>query len=230
MYKKLSHFITPLLLSAALLAAPTFAQDLELESKVPGTLQGELGYASMKYWVTTADGEVIQLWSDEQVDERLMGKSGQQVSLNGATVTYSDGSVYFSPKFEQAIVKPTLEFTIDNNQDDYVASIKLDGQLISTINDYYIVSVDREFTTQNGKIALIQLSTGGTACPALFMLAIAHNDAQALVTPSFGTCSDIPDITTQGENIFMSFPGNPDQNWVWDNSSYRLYQQKITAR
>lgn len=225
MYKKLSHFITPLLLSAALIAVPAFAQDLDLESKVPGTLQGELGYASMKYWVTTADGKVVQLWSDEQVDDQLSGKSGQQVSLSGATVTYSDGSVYFSPKFEQAGAKPNLEFTIDENQDDYVMSVKLDGQLISTVNDYYTASIKQEFPTKNGKIALIQLSTGGTGCPALFMLAIARVDAQALLTPSFGSCSDIPDITTKGENIFMSFPGNPDENWVWDNSSYRLYQQ-----
>lgn len=230
MYKKLSHFITPLLLSAALIAAPAFAQDLELESKVPGTLQGELGYASMQYWVTTADGKVVQLWSDDQVDDQLTGKAGQQVSLTGATVTYSDGSVYFSPKFEQAAVKQALEFTIDKNEYDDVISIKLDGQLISTVTGYYIASVDREFPTKNGKVALIQLGTGGTSCPAEFMLAIAHNDAQALVTPTFGTCSDIPEITTKGENIFMSFPGNPDENWVWDHGSYRLYQQKTIAR
>lgn len=225
MSNKIRALFTSLILSVSLLSTPVFAQATELESKVPGTLQGELGYASMKYWVTTADGKVVRLWSDEKVDDQLTGKSGQQVSLKGATVTYSDGSVYFSPKFEQTTVKPTLEFTIDKNQDDYVMSIKLDGQLISTVNDYYTASIDQEFTTQNGKIALIQLGTGGTGCPALYMLAIAREDAQPLVTPTFGTCSDMPDITTQGENIFMSFMGNPDENWVWDNSSYRLYQQ-----
>lgn len=225
MNKKMSTLITPLIFGTALLVAPTFAQDLELEAKVPGTLQGELGYASMKYWVTTADGKVVQLWSDAEVDEHLMGKSGQQVSLNGATVTYSDGSVYFSPKFAQQVGKPALEFTIDNNQDDYVMSILLDGQLVSTVNDYYTASIDREFTTSSGKVALIQLSSGGTACPAEYMLAIARNDAQPLVTPTFGTCSDMPNITTKGENIFMSFPGNPDEKWAWDHSEYRLYQQ-----
>ncbi|MGO4999464.1 hypothetical protein [Oceanisphaera sp. W20_SRM_FM3] len=225
MNKKLSTFITPLILSAALLAAPAFSQGLELEAKVPGTLQGELGYASMKYWVTTADGTVVQLWSDTEVDENLTGKSGQQVSLNGATVTYSDGSVYFSPKFAAQAAKAALEFTIDKNEYDDVIRIQLDGQTISSVNDYYTASIDKEFTTSNGKVALIQLGSGGTACPAEYMLVIARHDAQPLVTPTFGTCSDIPEITTKGEDIFMNFPGNPDEKWAWDHSAYRLYKQ-----
>lgn len=225
MDKKLSTFITPLILGAALLTAPAFSQDLELESKVPGTLQGELGYASMKYWVTTADGSVVELWSDEDVDDHLTGKSGQQVSLTGATVTYSDGSVYFSPKFEFKATKAALEFSIDKNEYDDVIRIKLDDHWISSINDYYTASINKEFMTSNGKIALIQLISGGTACPAEYMLVVARHDAQPLVTPTFGTCSDIPEITTKGENIYLNFPGNPDQKWAWDHSSYRLYQQ-----
>lgn len=225
MNKKLSTFIKPLIFGTALLAVPTFAQDLELEAKVPGTLQGELGYASMQYWVTTADGKVVQLWSDEEADEQLMGKAGQQVNLNGATVTYSDGSVYFSPKFEQAQAKAALKISLDKDEYDDVIRIKLDNQPVASLTDYYTAYVEREFPTQHGKIVLLQLGSGGTACPAEYMLVIARKDAQPLISPTFGTCSDMPEITTKGDNIYLDFPGNPSEKWAWDHSDYRLYQQ-----
>lgn len=225
MRKKSGAFIAPFVVSSVLFSATAFSDVFELESKVPGTLQGELGYASMQYWVTTADGEIVQIWADAEAEDQLIDMIGEQVNLKGATDTYSDGSVYFLPEFSEQSAKPTLQFTIDENQYDDPMSINLDGQLVNNITGYYTANIDQEFATEQGKVALIQLSSGGTACPAVYMLAIAQYDAQPLVTPVFGNCSDIPDISTKGENIHISFPGNPAQNWVWENSTYRLYKE-----
>ena len=39
-----------------------WSADLEMESKIPGKVDGVLRYASMKYWVEAKDGKVIDLW------------------------------------------------------------------------------------------------------------------------------------------------------------------------
>ncbi len=46
----------------------TFAADgaLEIETKVPATLSGKLGYASMKYWVEVPGQGAVEIWTDDE--------------------------------------------------------------------------------------------------------------------------------------------------------------------
>jgi len=90
----------------------TFAADgaLEIEAKVPATLSGKLSYASMKYWVEVPGQGDVEIWTDDEAYAALLDLVGTQVSLEGAMVTFTDGSVYFQPKLAKASAGFTVRY------------------------------------------------------------------------------------------------------------------------
>ena len=102
-----------------------FAADpaLQIESKIPTTLSGTLGYASLQYWIEVPGKGNVELLTDADNEGGLIELVGKQVSLNGAMVTYSNGSVYFEPKFS-APTSPGLSIS---QQDDGTILIDLES-------------------------------------------------------------------------------------------------------
>lgn len=215
--------ISALSFAFTLLSAPAMA-DLTIESKIPGTAEGTVKYASMDFWLETDNGSTIDLADNDEVYDYLIDKVGQKVRFDGASVTYSNGHTYFEPKFEQAAALPALNVSLNTN-DDGVTHIFLDEEPVFTVTDYYRAHVVQEYTTSDNKISVIQLLTGGTGCPAMHMLLVSHHHGQPLLTPTFGTCSDMIETKVEGGKIVMEIPGKVDETWTWDNATYRLVKQ-----
>ncbi|WP_298715910.1 hypothetical protein [uncultured Oceanisphaera sp.] len=199
--------------------------DLTIESKIPGIAEGTVKYASMDFWLETDNGDTIDLADTDDVYDYLIDKVGQKIRFNGASVTYNNGHTYFEPQFEKATALPALKVSLNTDESSYVTSIYLDDEPVFTVNDYYSASVVKEYTTSDNKVSVIQLVTGGTGCPAMHMLLVSHHHSQPLITPSFGTCSDLIDTKTEGSKIIMELPGKPGETWIWDNTTYQLIKQ-----
>lgn len=208
------------------LASTTAIAANELESMIPTKVKGTLSYATHKYWITDSSGKAIELSvTDEVVDKlKLYNKDGGVVELDGSILTYSDGSVYFKPSLHKQAKKAQLDITVKGSE-PYNVEILIDDKSIFSSERYREAEIKKVFVVENGKLAFIQLFTGGTLCPANSMIIFARYDSEPLMTPIFGTCSDIPDFTDNGNKILIKFPGNPAENWVWDNQTLTLSQQ-----
>ncbi|KJF80575.1 hypothetical protein UA31_16520 [Photobacterium angustum] len=221
MFKKSKFILKSLLLLSTVVTTNVSAT--ELESMIPTTLTGKLNYATLNYWVDTPDGHRYELLINETNEPFIMDKVGEKITLNGAVLTYSDKSQFFQPKFERAPQAKPLILTKGTNDD--AASLYLDSNKIYTSEEYVDVGVEKEFPISNGKVSLVWLSTGGTACPAMFMYVVARQNSLPLMTSEFGNCSDIPTITNNKKEITVSLPGNPAQTWAFDLSDFRLYEK-----
>ncbi len=208
------------------LASTTANAANELESMIPTKVKGTLDYATHKYWITDSRGKVIELSvTDEAINTlKLYNKTGMEVALDGSILTYSDGSVYFKPSLKKQAKKTQLDFAVKYDE-PYNVKILIDDKSIFSSEMYRSAAIKKIFAIENGKLAFIQLFTGGTLCPVNSMIIFARYDSEPLMTPIFGTCSDIPDFTDNGDKILVKFPGNPVENWVWDNETLTLSQQ-----
>lgn len=200
----------------------TFAADgaLEIETKVPATLSGKLGYASMKYWVEVPGKGNVEIWTDDAVYAALLDLVGTQVSLEGAMVTYSDGSVYFQPK----LAKPPATFTVRKN-DEVNFDVLLNGELLAHHDSSAGVDVAHQFAIPDGQVALIELFSGGVGCPVLYQLVVVRQDSPTMISTEFGTCSDQGTLSPDTNGFTLDLPGNPSERWAWDASSLTLRKQ-----
>ncbi|MDF2393600.1 hypothetical protein GWQ31_19920 [Aeromonas sp. 2MA4] len=200
----------------------TFAADgaLEIETKVPATLSGKLGYASMKYWVEVPGQGDVEIWTDDEAYAALLDLVGTQVSLEGAMVTFTDGSVYFQPK----LAKASAGFTVRKN-DEVNFDVLLNGELLTHHDSYAGVDVAHQFAIQGGQVGLIELFSGGVGCPVLYQLVVARQDSPTMISTEFGTCSDQGKLSPDTNGFTLNLPGNPSARWVWDASSLTLRKQ-----
>ncbi len=200
----------------------TFAADgaLEIETKMPASLSGKLGYASMKYWVEVPGQGAVEIWTDDEAYAALIDLVGTQVSLEGAMVTFTDGSVYFQPKLAQA----SAGFTVRKN-DEVNFDVLLNGELLTHHDSYAGVDVAHQFAIQGGQVALIELFSGGVGCPVLYQLVVARQDSPTMISSEFGTCSDQGKLSPDTNGFTLNLPGNPSERWVWDASSLTLRKQ-----
>jgi len=175
-----------------------FAADgaLEIETKVPATLSGKLGYASMKYWVEVPGQGDVEIWSDDEAYAALIDLVGTQVSLEGSMVTFTDGSVYFQPK----LAKASAGFTVRKN-DEVDFDVLLNGELLTHHDSYAGVDVAHQFTIPDGQVALIELFSGGVGCPVLYQLVVARQNSPTMTSEAFGTCSDQGKLSTATMHI-----------------------------
>ncbi|WP_265420804.1 hypothetical protein [Aeromonas salmonicida] len=200
----------------------TFATDgaLEIETKVPATLSGKLGYASMKYWVEVPGQGDVEIWTDDEAYAALLDLVGTQVSLEGAMVTFTDGSVYFQPK----LAKASAGFTVRKN-DEVNFDVLLNGELLTHHDSYAGVDVAHQFAIQGGQVGLIELFSGGVGCPVLYQLVVARQDSPTMISTEFGTCSDQGKLSPDTNGFTLNLPGNPSERWAWDASSLTLRKQ-----
>ncbi|WP_323884614.1 hypothetical protein [Aeromonas caviae] len=200
----------------------TFAADgaLEIETKVPATLSGKLSYASMKYWVEVPGQGDVEIWTDDEAYAALLDLVGTQVSLEGAMVTFTDGSVYFQPK----LAKASAGFTVRKN-DEVNFDVLLNGERLTHHDSYAGVDVAHQFAIPGGQVALIELFSGGVGCPVLYQLVVARQDSPTMISTEFGTCSDQGKLSPQPNGFSLNLPGNPSERWAWDTSSLTLRKQ-----
>ena len=71
---------------------------------------------------------------------------------------------------------------------------------------------------------LLELNTGGFGCPMLYQLAVIRSDTLPLLTPTFGTCSDLGKLTYDTNGFTLALPGNPAETWVWDSRTLMLHK------
>ena len=200
----------------------TFAADdaLQIESKIPTTLSGTLGYASLQYWIEVPGKGNVELLTDADDEGGLIELVGKQVSLNGAMVTYSNGSVYFEPKFS-APTSPGLSIS---QQDDGTIEVANGEQVLLSTDMYHSITIKHEQPLAQGKAVLLELNTGGVACPVLYQLAVIRSDALPLLTPTFGTCSDLGKLKHDTNGFTLALPGNPAETWAWDSRTLTLHK------
>lgn len=212
------------LLVIGLLAFTNIAmgQNIKMTKQSKATLTGTLGYASMKYWLETGNGKSIDLWydiEDQELDSKLSDLIGKKITLTGMIENYSDGSKYFS------ITKSSFGSPSDKTETFTTAkenhSIVFGGKTVYQKDDCFSLDIEKVFSIGNSKVALIKVSSGGTACPATFVFITAKSSGTPVISKEFGNCSDIPKIIAKGDKINLNFPGNPPKTWTYQNGNVR---------
>jgi hypothetical protein len=81
------------------------------------------------------------------------------------------------------------------------------------------------FADRLGDVVLIQLSSGGNACPATYAW-LDTRPGSIRLTDEFGTCSDLHEISWDAETVTVSMPsmvpGEGKVAFVWDGKSTQI--------
>ena len=70
---------------------------------------------------------------------------------------------------------------------------------------------------------LVAEISGGVACPAQYFFVEVDAQGQAMVSPDFGTCSDVPQLRTEGAAVVVSMPAAEGEK------AWRYVGGKLTA-
>lgn len=62
-------------------------------------------------------------------------------------------------------------------------------------------------SSEIGEVAVLSVSEGGNACPAMFRIAYPDASGKYVLTQEFGDCSDIPTIIFEEKQVTLKFPG-----------------------
>lgn len=84
------------------------------------------------------------------------------------------------------------------------------------------------FGERLGNLVLVAQYTGGTGCPAMFAW-LDTTPGKVRLTETFGTCSDMAEVTADAETVTVTLPGPPGQGrsaFVWDGKG-RIVEQKL---
>ncbi|MCX4114693.1 MULTISPECIES: hypothetical protein [Aeromonas] len=193
---------------------------LQIESKIPTTLSGKLGYASMNYWIEVPGKENVELDIDADDEEQLINLRDKQVSLEGAMVTYSNGSVYFEPKLD----KPQTTFVVQKT-DEANFDVLFNGESLTHHDSYDNIKIAHQFVIPDGQVALLELFTGGVGCPVLYQLIVVRQNTPSMISGTFGTCSDLGKLSHDAKGFTLDLPGNPREMWIWDNEHLNVFKK-----
>lgn len=94
----------------------------------------------------------------------------------------------------------------DSFSRDYI--LKYNGKSVLRLVDseYFIIDLKKAFTIKGDKVVLLELNTGGTACPALYTFVTVKSDGTAKKTEEFGTCSDLVEVFRQADTVIVKMP------------------------
>lgn len=84
------------------------------------------------------------------------------------------------------------------------------------------------FGEKVGNLVLVGQYTGGSGCPAFFAW-LDTTPGKVRLTETFGTCSDVYEISTDAETVTVTMPGAPGQGrsaFVWDGKG-RIVEQRL---
>lgn len=109
--------------------------------------------------------------------------------------------------FAKDITKTSLgEVAIEDNKLEVTTA---QGKKVVPVDDgYMFVNVEKTFTndTKDNVLVLIQASSGGNGCPAMYFVVDIHKNGEVKKSPDFGTCSDIPKITYLNNSLVLTMP------------------------
>lgn len=71
----------------------------------------------------------------------------------------------------------------------------------------FLYDLVQGFDLGNRQIVLVAEYSGGTACPATYFFVEVGSDALPRLSSDFGTCSDLPEISMDGQAIVVTMPG-----------------------
>ena len=111
----------------------------------------------------------------------------------------------------------TLSFNQSNNAGH--PTISLNGRIVVKREAF---SLSPGGATQVGPwdVVLVMNNSGGTGCPAQFFFIAVDSSAKTVVTPEFGTCSDLAKMTNSGSKVVVTMPkmgGRGNQSYVFEN-------------
>jgi hypothetical protein len=89
------------------------------------------------------------------------------------------------------------------------------------------VTVERSLVLEGKTVALLSLSDGGTACPALFRVLSIAPDGEVHTSEEFGTCSDTPRVTPGQTTMQISMPsldGTGSSTWMYSSGTLHQVQ------
>lgn len=75
-------------------------------------------------------------------------------------------------------------------------------------DSYMFTTIEETFTnaSQDNFLVLVQASSGGNGCPAMYFVVDIHKNGTVRQSPEFGTCSDIPKISYSNNSIILQMP------------------------
>lgn len=144
-----------------------------------------------------------------------MALNGQKVTLNGKYITNPDKSKYFdvesigTKRGPSAATASPISVVGD--------AVQVKGKTVFKDEEFSSLGIKKTYSLAGKSVGLVQLNSGGTACPAEYVFVTVGSDGAASVTNKFGNCSDMPKISKQGEKITLAFPGNPAETWIYVN-------------
>lgn len=122
------------------------------------------------------------------------------------------------------------EMTVKELEDDnpHSGKIFINNQLIYDNEDadklYFKHIEPVQINGMPGWEAVLQTSSGGTACPAMYRFISITAEPRAYVSESFGTCSDLDEISSTGAYPQVTMP---DYNGSRGKLTYRLENGKV---
>jgi len=212
-----------LAISILFFASTSFSQNLKVTKESPATVTGTLRYATMKYWVEIQKGKTVELWPDEDdaLDTKLNEMVGKKITLSGIMKTYQDGSKYLhvSRSGLRGSPKETETTTFTTAKEDH--AILYNGKIVYQNDECLSLRIKKVFSIGTDKVALVEVASGGTACPATYVFITAKTSGTPVLSKEFGNCSDTPKIASKGDKITLKFPGNPPETWTYLNGNVR---------
>ncbi len=90
----------------------------------------------------------------------------------------------------------------------YDEKLTLNGKIVYDNPEMQGLSLEASFlnTPQESDIYLLQTTTGGNACPAYYRFVTIEKSGKAVLSDSFGTCSDLYEVSYTSKELRVSIP------------------------
>lgn len=96
------------------------------------------------------------------------------------------------------------------------------GPRMLSKEDNDISGVHAVFDTPGQTTLMLSIGGMGASCPSLYVFLTLKSDGSTSMTDQFGTCSDIPQVATANNQIFVTMPemnGPGDKTWTYANDT-----------
>lgn len=84
--------------------------------------------------------------------------------------------------------------------------VQLGDRLVARFDDYFAVSISNSRSTPDAQFVLIELTTGGNACPSTYRALEIKSNGEATLSDEFGNCSDLPSTSLRDGALQVRFP------------------------
>jgi hypothetical protein len=101
----------------------------------------------------------------------------------------------------------TLTITRITNGGEWEFHVRVDSVLLLRDDVAERVSLHTITAWSGGLAALLEVSSGGSACPSMYRIVEFAEGSRPTVTEEFGDCSDIPLVLLDGTRFRVRFPG-----------------------